>query len=210
MRPRRIACYIAVLPTLLIAAVRSEVADAAMQRNKPAVRALLQQNADVNAPQIDGTTALHWAVEADDLELTDLLIHAGAHVSAANTVGATPLLLATINGNAALIERLITAGTDPNALLTKSADTAIMMASRTGKIDAVKVLLDHGAQVNAKETWGGTTALMWAISERHSDVAKLLIDHGADDLPERASDHDTHREVDGVSLERERFEFCDQ
>ncbi len=180
MRPRRIACSIAVLPTLLIAAVRSEVADAAMQRNKPAVRALLQQNADVNAPQIDGTTALHWAVEVDDLELTDLLIHAGAHVSAANKVGATPLLLATINGNAALIERLITAGADPNAPLTKSADTAIMMASRTGKIEAVKVLLDRGAQVNAKETWGGTTALMWAVSERHFDVAKLLIDHGAD------------------------------
>jgi ankyrin repeat protein len=180
MRPRRIACCIAVLPALLIAAVRSEVADAAMHRNKPAVRTLLQQKADVNAPQIDGTTALHWAVETDDLELTDLLIRAGAHVSAANKAGATPLLLATMNGNAILIERLITAGADPNAPLTKTADTAIMMASRTGKIDAVKVLLDHGAQVNAKETWGGTTALMWAISERHSDVAKLLIEHGAD------------------------------
>jgi len=165
---------------MLAAAVRSEVADAAMQRNKPAVRALLQQNADVNAPQIDGTTALHWAVEADDLELTDLLIRAGAHVSAANKAGATPLLLATINGNSGLIERLIAAGADPNAPLTKSADTALMMASRTGKIGAMKVLVDHGARVNAKETWGGTTALMWAVSERHSDVAKLLIDHGAD------------------------------
>ena len=176
---RMIACCIAALPVLLTAAVRSEVADAAMHRNKSAVRALVQ-NADVNAPQADGTTALDWAVEADDLELTDLLIRAGAHVSAANKAGATPLLLATINGNAILIERLITAGADPNASLTKTADTAIMMASRTGKIEAVKALLDHGAQVNAKETWGGTTALMWAVSERHSDVAKLLLDHGAD------------------------------
>ena len=174
-------CFTALLlAAVLAAAVRSEVADAAMQRNKRAVRALLQQNADVNAPQIDGTTALHWAVEADDLELTDLLIRAGAHVSAANKAGATPLLLATINGNSGLIERLIAAGADPNAPLTKSADTALMMASRTGKIEAVKVLVDHGARVNAKETWGGTTALMWAVSERHSDVAKLLIDHGAD------------------------------
>ncbi|HXA66305.1 MAG TPA: ankyrin repeat domain-containing protein [Bryobacteraceae bacterium] len=179
---RIIACYVTalLLGAMLAAAVRSEVADAAMQRNKPAVRALLQQNADVNAPQIDGTTALHWAVEADDLELTDLLIRAGAHVSAANKAGATPLLLATINGNSGLIERLIAAGADPNAPLTKSADTALMMASRTGKIGAMKVLVDHGARVNAKETWGGTTALMWAVSERHSDVAKLLIDHGAD------------------------------
>jgi ankyrin repeat protein len=180
MRFRRIACCIAVIPALLAAAGRSEVADAAMQGNKATVRALLQQKADVNAPQIDGTTALHWAVEADDLELTDLLIRAGANVSAANKAGATPLLLATTNGNAVVIERLITAGADPNAPLTKSADTALMMASRTGKIEAVKVLLDHGAQVNSKETWGGTTALMWAVSERHPDVAKLLVEHGAD------------------------------
>jgi len=174
-------CFTALLlAAVLAAAVRSEVADAAMQGNKSVVRTLLQQKADVNAPQMDGTTALHWAVEADDLELTDLLIRAGAHVSAANKAGATPLLLATINGNSALIERLIAAGADPNAPLTKSADTALMMASRTGKIEAVKVLVDHGAWVNAKETWGGTTALMWAVSERHSDVAKLLIDHGAD------------------------------
>ena len=165
---------------MLAAAVKSEIADAAMQRNLSAVRSLLQQGADVNTPQIDGTTALHWAVRANNLELTELLIHAGAHVSTANKAGATPLLLATINGNAAMIERLIAAGADPNAPLTKSADTALMMASRTGKFDAVKVLLDHGAKVNAKETWGGTTALMWAVAERHSGVAKMLIDHGAD------------------------------
>ena len=165
---------------MLAAAVKSEIADAAMQRNLSAVRSLLQQGADVNTPQIDGTTALHWAVRANNLELTELLIHAGAHVSTANKAGATPLLLATINGNAAMIERLIAAGADPNAPLTKSADTALMMASRTGKFDAVKVLLDHGAKVNAKETWGGTTALMWAVVERHSGVAKMLIDHGAD------------------------------
>ncbi len=178
----RIGCCVTALLTAatLAAAVRSEVANAAMQGNKAAVRTLLQQKADVNSPQIDGTTALHWAVNADDVELTELLIRAGARVSAANKAGATPLLLATINGNATIIERLIAAGADPNAALTKSADTAIMMASRTGKVEAVKVLLNRGAQVNAKETWGGTTALMWAVSERHPDVVKLLIDSGAD------------------------------
>ena len=176
-----ISCVSALLSaTVLAGAVRSEVADAVMHGNKSVVSALLQHKADVNAPQIDGSTALHWAVQADNLELTDLLIRFGAHVSAANKAGATPLLLATINGNAAIVERLIAAGADPNAPLTKFADTALMMTSRTGKIEAVKVLVDHGAQINAKETWGGTTALMWAVSERHSDVAKLLIDHGAD------------------------------
>ncbi len=114
----------------------SDVADAAMNGNKDAVRSLLQQKANVNAPQIDGTTALHWAVRADDLETADLLIRAGANVSAANRAGATPLLLAAVNGNAAMIETLLKAGANPNAPLTKSGDTALMMAARTGKTDA--------------------------------------------------------------------------
>lgn len=164
----------------LWAAVPSEVADAAMQGDRSAVRALLAKKADVNAPQVDGTTALHWAVRSSDLEMIAMLLNAGAHVSAANQSGATPMLLAAMNGNAAILERLIQAGADPNAPLSQTGDTALMMAARTGKVDAVQVLLDHGAKVNAKETWGGTTALMWAVSERHPDVAKLLVDHGAD------------------------------
>ena len=162
------------------AAVRSEVADAAMDGNTSAVRALLEKKADVNAPQVDGTTALHWAVRANNMEMTEMLLRAGARASAANQLGATPLLLAAMNGNAAILERLIKAGADPNAPVSQTGDTALMVASRTGAADAVKVLLDLGANVNAKETWGGTTALMWAIAERHSEVAKLLVERGAD------------------------------
>ena len=158
----------------------SDVADAAMKGDKAAVRALIERKANVNQPQVDGTTALHWAVRADDLETADLLLHAGANPSAANRDGATPLLLAGINGNAAMIGKLIQAGASPNAPLTKSGDTALMMTARTGKLAAVQVLLDHGAQVNARETWGDTTALMWAAANRHPDVVKVLIAHGAD------------------------------
>ncbi len=158
----------------------SSLADAAMNGNTQAVKALLAQKVNVNAAQTDGTTALHWAVRADDMDTTDLLIRAGANVSAANHDGATPLLLATINGDPNMIEKLIKAGADPNLPITKDGDTALMMSARTGKVDAVKALLEHGAKVNAVENWGGTTALMWAASEGHPDVAKLLIDAGAD------------------------------
>jgi uncharacterized protein len=164
----------------LLAAGKSPVADAAMQGNKAAVRTLLQQKADVNAPQVDGATALHWAVRGNDLELADMLLRAGAHVAAANEEGATPLSLAALNGSAPMIERLIQAGADPNAPLNEPGDTALMMASRTGSVPAVKALLDHGAKINSKETWGGTTALMWAVSEHHPDVVKLLVERGAD------------------------------
>src|SRR6516164_7887798 len=161
-------------------AAGSDVADAAMKGNREAVRSLLDRKADVNAPQLDGTTALHWAVEADDLDLADLLIRRGANVSAPNRDGATPLLLASVNGKAAMIEKLLQAGADPNAALSRYRDTALMLAARTGNTDAIKVLLDHGAQVNKQETWGGTSALMWAVSERHPAVVKMLLERGAD------------------------------
>src|ERR1700757_3645576 len=96
------------------AAGPSEVADAAMGGNESAVRALLEKKAGVNVPQVDGTTALHWAVQANNLEMTEMLLRAGANASSANKSGATPMLLAAINGNAAILERLIQASADPN------------------------------------------------------------------------------------------------
>jgi uncharacterized protein len=174
-------CVLAVLAAVGSAwAAGSEVADAAMNRNANAVRLLLQRNASVNTPQVDGTTALHWAVRFDDADMADTLIRAGANVSVANREGVRPLQLAAMNGSAAMIDRLVKAGADPNASLTQYGDTALMMAARTGKTDALALLLEAGAKVNDKEKWGGTTALMWAVSERHTAAAKLLIDRGAD------------------------------
>jgi ankyrin repeat protein len=170
----------ALLPSAGLSAATSDVAEAAMKGNREAVRSLLDRKADVNAPQVDGTTALHWAVEADDLEMADLLIKHGANVSAANHDGATPLLLASVNGKAAMIEKLLQGGADPNVPLSSYGDTALMLAARSGNTDALKVLLDHGAQVNKQETWGGTTALMWAVSERHPAAVKMLLERGAD------------------------------
>ena len=61
------------------AAGKSDVADAAIRGDIAAVRALLAQKADVNAPQADGATALHWAVYRGDKELADMLLRAGAN-----------------------------------------------------------------------------------------------------------------------------------
>ncbi len=40
--------------------------DAVKRQDRPAVAALLKERIDVNAPQPDGTTALHWAAYHDD------------------------------------------------------------------------------------------------------------------------------------------------
>jgi ankyrin repeat protein len=162
-----------------LGANRSGVADAVMNGNTAALRTLLQQRADVNAPQADGATALHWAAYKDDTETTRLLLRAGANPKAVNREGASVLSLACINGNAEIIAALLKAGADVNERLP-NGETPLMMAARTGSAAAMEVLIDHGADVNAKEKLRGTTALMWAAAQSHPAAVKLLIEHGAD------------------------------
>ena len=147
--------------------------------DKTAASSLLQQKIDVNASEPDGTTALHWAVRGDDVDLVDRLLKAGANPKAVNRYGITPLYLASLNGSAPMIERLLKAGVDPNAVSTEG-ETALMTAARTGNIAAAKVLLANGAKVDATEGWQGQTALMWATAQKHPEMMKELIAHGAD------------------------------
>ena len=155
------------------------LADAAERMDRTAVRALLQQRVDVNTPQIDGMTALHWAAFKDDLETSELLVRAGANVKAANRYGVTPLSLACVNGNGEMVEQLLKAGADPNTALP-GGETALMTAARTGSLAPVKSLLIRGARVDSRDERRGQTALMWAAAEGHAEVVKELIEAGAD------------------------------
>jgi ankyrin repeat protein len=154
------------------------LADAAEEADTAALRSLLAQHADVNAPQVDGTTALHWAAFRDDIETARLLLRAGAAVKAANRYGVTPLSMACTNGNGAMVELLLQAGADPNTTLP-GGETALMTASRTGRVAAVRSLLAHGALVNTKEPRTGQTALMWAAAEGNVEAIEALLRAGA-------------------------------
>jgi ankyrin repeat protein len=143
------------------------------------VRSMISGRTDVNAAEADGSTALHWAAQRDNLEITNLLLAAGANASAPNRYRVTPLFLASTNGNAAIIDRLLKAGADPNSV-SEEGETAVMTASLTGKPDAIRVLLDAGARVDTAEPVRGQTALMWAASEGNTSAAELLISRGAD------------------------------
>ncbi len=176
----RLWLAVVVCASSLVAAARdASVADAVQRGDRQAVTSLLKKHADVNAPQSDGATALHWAAYLDDAETTALLIRAGARVDAENNYGVTPLALAAANGDAAVIDQLLKAGANPNGAV-RAGERPLMLAARAGKTDAVNVLLDAGAQVDAKETWNGQTALMWAAAAGQGPVVQALIDHGAD------------------------------
>ena len=165
--------------TLAAAADDLGLAEAAKNRDREAVRSLLQQQVDVNASQPDGATALAWAAHWNDLETADLLIGAGADANAANDYGVTPLSLACSKGSAAMVEKLLRAGAEPNAAQWMGV-TPLMTCARAGSVDAVRSLLEHKADVNAKETRRGQTALMWAAAQQHTEIIRLLTGQGAD------------------------------
>ena len=169
----------AALAAALAAAVDTRLADAAEGLDRATLQRLLEQAVDVNAAQVDGMTALHWAAYHDDLGLIEELVQAGADVELPNRYGVTPLSLACTNANGAMVELLLHAGADPNSTLP-GGETVLMTAARTGSFAAVKALLGGGADVHAKESRRGQTALMWAASEGHVDVVKLLIEVGSD------------------------------
>jgi ankyrin repeat protein len=153
--------------------------DAVKNSDKAAIQALLPQHIDPNVPDLNGSTALHWASRWNNLEAASALIKSGANVKAANRYGVTPLSLACINGSAPMIELLLKAGADANTVLPEG-ETALMTAARTGDVNAVKALIAHGADVNFKETQRGQTALMWAAAEGNAEVVAELVERGAD------------------------------
>jgi ankyrin repeat protein len=169
---------------VLLAAASTHAADdplvtAAAAGDVKSVRTLLGQRHDPNARSTDGSTALHWAVRSEDLEVVNALLKAGAQVSMANALGVTPVYLAAESGNAIILKRLLDAGADVKTA-DASGDTLLMAAVRAGSAEAVDVLLERGAPVNAGEPQFGHTALMWAARRNDTAIMKRLLARGAE------------------------------
>ena len=105
-RPRAPLAAAALVALLAAPATAAEPAaplvDASARGDLSAVRALIGKKVDVNAPRVDGMTALHAAVYADRLDIADALLRAGAKAAANDRYGVSPLYLAAVNGNAAV------------------------------------------------------------------------------------------------------------
>lgn len=153
----------------------------------------INSGADVNQASMDGTTALHWAVYREDLELVRLLLARSADPDRRNDYGATPMTVASEHGSFPVLQALVEAGGDiesPNA----EGQTLLMAVARTGNVNSAGLLLERGARVDTRETWGGQTALMWAAAQRQPAMVRLLLEHGAD-ANARGKDHDWPRWV---------------
>lgn len=92
--------------------------------------------------------------------------------------GATALMLAARDSDAATVNVLLEAGADPNAQ-ADSGMTALMLAAQRGQTDTLVSLLSAGADPTL-ETIEGRTAMMLAARTGAHHCVDLLLEAGAD------------------------------
>lgn len=100
--------------------------------------------------------------------------------------GDPPIITAAQNGDVAIVQKLLAAGTNANTL-DSTGHTPLDWAAYRGHLAVVKFLVEHKADINAHGDSKATTPLMHAADTGHGEVAAYLIDKGAD---VRAVDND--------------------
>lgn len=159
----------------------AQVADAAMMGDRAEVEKLLRSGADVNLPQGDGMTALHWAAENGDAGMVAMLVTAGANLEAVSRIGDyTPLHVASEAGAGGAVRALLEAGADPEARRAFAGTTSLHLAAAAGSAPAIEALLDFGARIDVRESRWGQTPLIFAAARNRVDAVRTLLARGAD------------------------------
>jgi ankyrin repeat protein len=129
-------------------------------------------------------TALQSVVGQGLLEVTDVLLRAGADVNAtpAHYYGRTALQAAAEGGDMRLVDRLLEAGADVNAEPAGFGGlTALQSAAAAGYLEIAVRLLAVGAKVNAMPLLErGQSAIQAAAATGKIEMVNLLLEAGAD------------------------------
>lgn len=155
---------------------------AAIQTNNiDAVKALLENGADVNEPAYTTKTPLHYASHSRNKEILTLMMTEGADLEAKTEQGFTPLFYA-VGFNLDNCRILLEAGADVDGI-DNWKRTNLNVAAAQGLTEVAAILLEFDANVNTLDVWNWS-ALDVAEAYEFTEVAELIIETGGVNGPQ--------------------------
>lgn len=171
-------------PSLLRTAVRKQYLEM--------IEILLQYDADVNACDKYGRTALHFTALHEPFlahqtfgngnirgQIAELLLHKGADVDARTNIDLTTLYFAVQNTYEEVIEVLLKYKSDVNQIVSRRGITPLHAAASEGHERVIEILLKSGADIYSRDI-NGYTALHIASQDGNLNAIAKLLEYGSD------------------------------
>ncbi|MDD3927615.1 MAG: ankyrin repeat domain-containing protein, partial [bacterium] len=180
----------------------------AVEKRSDILQALIDKGADINRKDGYGRTALHIAIEKQEVESVRILLERRADINIKDNRNRTPTQIAVTRDNIRIIELLLKAGVkDPNALLLsacsrddiaairdilnrydkkllslndKALQTALVIGAKGGHSEIAEILLRSGVDPDSKSYTNDDTALVIAAKGGCLPIVRALISKGAD------------------------------
>eukprot|EP01122_Echinamoeba_exundans_P011991 TRINITY_DN4929_c0_g1_i2.p1 TRINITY_DN4929_c0_g1~~TRINITY_DN4929_c0_g1_i2.p1 ORF type:complete len:277 (-),score=56.99 TRINITY_DN4929_c0_g1_i2:54-884(-) len=145
-----------------------------MQSNHSAVQALVEKgHASINAPDFEGNSPLHVAVQNGDFKMVQLLLKYGASPNQCDVEGATPVHIAAANGNTRIAAALIAKGGSVH-VQDNEGEVPLFYCVREGHQLMAQLLMRCGSDPRSCINEDNETPIDVALETGDADMAQLL------------------------------------
>ncbi len=173
--------------------------------NSTIFKMLLDHGADLNATDVFKYAMMHYACAIGNIPVVEIILTRNRDlINTISTIGETPLFVATISEQLAVVKRLLKEHADPNIQHIRGG-TPLHYASSVGYLLIVQELLHHHADPNIQMT-DGITPLMAATFKGHLSIVQLLLQSGADPT---LKDHDNGQTALDIAVRKDHSEIID-
>ena len=127
---------------------------------------------DLNSKRYRGKTLLHYAVNAKEEKVVQLLVKSGVNSEICDDCYNTPLLQAIINNDISMVKTLIELGVDLNTT-GEFEQTPLHLAVVTNNLDIIKLLVENGADQDMVDE-KNLRPIDYAIDEKNREIIEYL------------------------------------